>query len=122
NYGWKKREGLHPFSNGGVGPQPDLIEPIWEYHHDIGKSIIGGHVYRGMLLPELEGHYLYGDYVTGRIWALRYDDKQKRVVANRPIPDRSVPIMSFGEDEQGEVYFMTYSPTGQGIYRFVRTK
>jgi glucose/arabinose dehydrogenase len=119
NYGWKKREGLHPFGNGGIGPRPDLIEPIWEYHHDIGKSIIGGHVYRGKWLPELDGYYLYGDYVTGRIWALRYDEKQKRVVANRPIPDRSVPIMSFGEDEQGEVYFMTYSPTGQGIYRFV---
>ena len=99
----------------------DMIEPVWEYHHDIGKSITGGHVYRGKLLPELEGHYLYADYVTGKIWALLYGETQGRVVANRSIRDRGAPIMSFGEDEQGEAYLMTYSNTGRGIYRFVRT-
>ena len=97
-----------------------MIEPIWEYHHDVGKSITGGTVYRGKRLPELEGAYLYGDYVTGKIWALRYDDGKKRVVANRPIKDRTLPIYSFGEDEEGEVYFLTQTVTGQGIYRFVK--
>jgi glucose/arabinose dehydrogenase len=120
NYGWRRREGLHPFNPDGSGPRPDLIEPIWEYHHDVGKSITGGTVYRGPRLPELEGYYVYADYVSGKIWALRYDDEQKRVVANRPIRDRNLPIMSFGEDERGEVYLMTYSPTGRGIYWFVR--
>ena len=56
------------------------------------------------------------------IWALRYDEDKGRVVANRPIRDPQLPIMSFGEDEKGEVYFMTYSPTGKGIYWFVRSK
>src|SRR5262249_36813368 len=46
NYGWNLREGLHPFGDKGVGPQKNLIEPIWEYHHDIGKSLTGGTVYR----------------------------------------------------------------------------
>lgn len=119
NYGWNLREGLHPFGPKGVGPRKDLIEPIWEYHHDIGKSLTGGCVYRGARLKELEGAYLYGDYVSGKIWALRYDDAQKRVVANQPIADPKVAIMSFGEDEKGEVYFMTYSATGKGIHRFV---
>lgn len=122
NYGWKLRESLHPFGAGGSGPRPDLIEPIWEYHHDIGKSITGGLVYRGKRLPELEGHYLYGDYVSSKIWALLYDPKLKRVVANRPIPDRGQNIMSFGEDDQGEVYFLTAAITGQGIWQFVRKK
>ncbi len=122
NYGWNLREALHPFGAQGVGPRPDLLDPIWEYHHDIGKSITGGHVYRGKQFPELDGHYLYADYVTAKIWALRYDDGKKRVVANRPIRDRSLPILSFGEDEQGEVYLLTYSPTGQGIYRLQRQK
>jgi glucose/arabinose dehydrogenase len=121
NYGWKLRESLHPFGANGVGPRPDLIEPIWEYHHDIGKSITGGHVYRGKNLPELDGLYLYGDYISNKIWALRYDDKEKRVVANRPIRDKGQAILSFGEDEAGEVYLLTYSATGRGIYRFVRT-
>ena len=84
NYGWRKREGLHPFSSTGVATgtykpspyanplqpaQPDFIDPIWEYRHDVGKSITGGSVYRGKRFPELEGHYLHADYVSGKIWA-----------------------------------------------------
>jgi glucose/arabinose dehydrogenase len=123
NYGWKLRESLHPFLPTGVtSPRKDLIEPIWEYHHDIGKSITGGHVYRGKKLPELDGHYLYADYVSGKIWALRYDDEKGRVVANRTIRDKAAPIMSFGEDEEGEAYLMTYSAAGRGLFHFVRSK
>ena len=44
---------------------------------------------------------------------------QRRVVANRPIRDPNVPVMSFGEDEKGEVYLLTYTNTGQGIHWFV---
>jgi glucose/arabinose dehydrogenase len=121
NYGWNLREALHPFGAKGVGPRPDMIDPIWEYHHDIGKSLTGGCVYRGKRLPELDGAYLYADYVSGAIWALRYDGEKKRVVANRPIRDRKLPIMSFGEDESGDVYLLTYAANGQGIYRFTRT-
>ena len=47
NYGWNLREGRHKFGPAGSEPRADLIEPIWEYHHDIGKSITGGNVYRG---------------------------------------------------------------------------
>jgi glucose/arabinose dehydrogenase len=122
NYGWNLREGLHPFGPKGVGPRKDLIEPIWEYHHDVGKSLTGGLVYRGTRLPDLEGAYVYGDYVTSRIWALRYDDAKKRVTSNQPLRTAKVPIMSFGEDEKGEIYFMTYSQTGKGIYWFVKTQ
>jgi glucose/arabinose dehydrogenase len=121
NYGWNVREGLHPFGAKGVGPRPGLIDPIWEYHHDVGKSITGGHVYRGQRLPELEGHYLYADYVTGKIWALRYDEGQKRVTANRPIRSRGLPVLSFGEDERGDAYLMTYAVSGKCVYRFKRT-
>jgi glucose/arabinose dehydrogenase len=120
NYGWNRREGLHPFGARGVGPQPGLIDPIWEYHHDIGRSITGGSVYRGKRVAELEGAYIYGDYVTGRIWALRYDDARKRVIANRPIKDRAIAIFSFGEDEEGDIYFLTETVNGQGIHRFVK--
>jgi glucose/arabinose dehydrogenase len=120
NYGWSVREGMHPFTKDGVDVNDKMIEPIWEYHHNVGKSLTGGNVYRGKLLPELDGHYLYGDYITTKIWALRYDEEKKRVVANRPIQDPNVPILSFGEDEQGEVYFLTTTISGQGIRRFVK--
>jgi glucose/arabinose dehydrogenase len=120
NYGWNRREGLHPFGAKGTGPKPEFIEPIWEYHHDIGKSITGGHVYRGPRLPELTGHYIYGDYVSGKNWALKHDEAKGRVVANRPIKDRTLPIFSFGEDEKGEVYLLTPTISGQGIYWFAK--
>jgi glucose/arabinose dehydrogenase len=120
NYGWNLRESFHPFGAKGTDVRKDLIEPIWEYHHDVGKSVTGGHVYRGSRVPELDGHYLYADYVSGKIWALKYDDATKRVVANRPIPGPGLAWMSFGEDERGESYVMTFTATGQGIYRFDR--
>jgi glucose/arabinose dehydrogenase len=120
NYGWNLREGWHPFGAKGCGPRADLIDPIWEYHHDVGKSITGGLVYRGKRFPELVGMYLYADYVSGRIWALRYDDQARRVVANRPLKDRGLPILSFGADEDGEVYLLTVSADGRGIFELAR--
>jgi glucose/arabinose dehydrogenase len=120
NYGWNLREGLHPFGANGAELRKDLIEPIWEYHHDVGKSNTGGCVYRGERLPELQGYYLYADYITNKIWALRYDETKRRVIANRRIRDPNVPVLSFGEDEGGEVYFLTYTSSGRGIYRFAR--
>lgn len=124
NYGWNLREGKHPFAPNFPEKPASLIDPIWEYDHDVGKSITGGHVYRGTKVPQLEGYYLYGDYVSGRLWGLKYDPKAKKVTANRPIPVEgpAMPIISFGEDEAGEVYFTLVSPTGKGIYKFVPTK
>jgi len=118
NYGWSIREGRHPFGKKGVEARADLVEPIWEYKHDIGKSITGGLVYRGKQIPELNGAYLYADYVSGKLWALWYDADQKKVTANREIPTpKTIAVMSFGEDEQGEVYILTYSAGGDAIYK-----
>ena len=126
NYGWNIREGLHPFVRKGAQPpehdekRADLIDPIFEYNHDLGKSITGGLVYRGKEVPELVGSYLYADYVAGKMWrALRYDESKRVVTANREIPlPKPIPTMSFGEDDHGEVYFMTASPSPECIYRF----
>ena len=108
NYGWNLREAMHRFTvegREGAPARDDLIEPIWEYHHEIGKSITGGIVYRGKKFPELDGCYLYADYVSGKLWALKYDLEQKKVVANYALQDNKMPIITFGTDEQGEVYF-----------------
>ncbi len=115
NYGWNLREAMHPFGPEGVEARPDLIEPIWEYHHDVGKSITGGNVYRGPGVPELKGAYLYADWVTGQVWALWYDQDAKRVTANRTIVPKGTPVMTFGEDDQGETYFTTQEG---GFWRF----
>ncbi len=121
NYGWNLREATHEFTpkdsplRSGSPPRPDLIEPIWEYHHDVGKSITGGHVYRGREVPELRGAYLYADFVTGQLWALWYDREKQQVIANREILPKGPPVMSFGEDDEGEVYFLTQEG---GIHKF----
>lgn len=124
NFGWNTREGLHPFVKKGekapanADKPADMIDPIWEYHHDIGKSITGGLVYRGKLMPDLVGAYLYADYVSGKLWALYYDEAKKQVTANREIPlPKSLPIMSFGEDEDGEVYFTIYAFDKDAVFR-----
>jgi glucose/arabinose dehydrogenase len=121
NYGWSVREARNPFGQHGSPPRPDLIEPIWEYHHNLGKSITGGLVYRGKQFPELDGAYLYADYVAGRAWALRYDPAQNCVTANREIglPNKT-PVMSFGEDQQGEVYLTFAAANGRGVLRLAR--
>lgn len=114
NYGWNVREARHWFRPDGNDVKSDeMIDPIWEYHHNIGKSITGGHVYRGKAVPELVGKYVYADYVTGLLWALEYDGN--KAVANYTLTGEKLPVMSFGEDEAGEVYFTT--PFGQ-LYKF----
>lgn len=118
NYGWNRRESYHPFGPKGSSLKPEFTEPIWEYSHDVGKSITGGHVYRGAKVPALSGYYLYADYVSAKLWGLKYDEKLKRTVENRPIAGPNVPVFSFGEDEKGEVYFLTSRPTGKVIYTF----
>ena len=108
NYGWNLREGRHRFRAQGAEASKNLIEPIWEYHHEIGKSITGGMVYRGSRLPELRGAYLCADYVSGKLWALRYDEERKDLTDVNSIPTQNnPPIVTFGEDEAGEVYFST---------------
>ncbi len=107
NYGWNLREGRHSFGPGGVEKQDRLIDPIWEYDHEVGKSIIGGSVYRGTRTPQLQGAYLYADYVAGQVCALWYDEDSGQVTANRIIRKNGIPVITFGEDDLGEIYFST---------------
>jgi glucose/arabinose dehydrogenase len=104
NYGWRLREGFHKFGDSPEEKAKDLIDPIWEYNHDLGKSITGGAVYRGKRIPDLDGYYLYADYVSGKVWALKYDEKTKKVTENRSIESGTMPYMSIGEDADGEIY------------------
>jgi quinoprotein glucose dehydrogenase len=115
NYGWNMREAQHWFRPDGNDTQEGLIDPIWEYHHDIGKSITGGSVYRGRRVPELVGKYVYADYVSGLLWALDYNAASGSVQGNYSITGKNQPIMSFGEDQSGEIYFTT--PFGQ-LFQF----
>lgn len=110
NYGWSFREGR---VNGPKGPPPAgvvLIDPIHEYSPgygpDQGFSVIGGLVYRGPSLPELEGAYIFADYVTGNVWALRHDGIRATEV--RHITSRA-GIAGFGVDPRdGELLLIDH--------------
>jgi glucose/arabinose dehydrogenase len=126
NYGWSLREAAHKFTLGdgkGSDADPRLIDPLVEYPHtdDWGKSVTGGAVYRGKATPSLEGYYLYGDYVSGRVWALKYDRDAKKVVENRPIATNNLPVFTFGQTDDGEVLMSTMMSGGR-IYRFAAAK
>lgn len=119
NYGWSLREGYHPFGNRPPVRGTSIpIDPVWEYDHAIGKSIVGGRVWNHDRLPELQGKYLYADYVTGAIWALTYDPTLGQATGNEAIVEKGLPVVAFGEDANGEIYVMQESANGQCIYRF----
>ncbi|MCF7787937.1 MAG: PQQ-dependent sugar dehydrogenase [Prosthecobacter sp.] len=75
DYGWSYREALHPFTTGpGKDQEPakfQPIAPIFEYPHTVGLSVTGGVVYRGKDFPQHNEKYIFADYVTGRVIALK---------------------------------------------------
>jgi glucose/arabinose dehydrogenase len=118
NYGWNIIEG--DICTPGVNPSCDktgLKMPIHTYRHPAGFSITGGFVYRGNAIPGLCGTYLYADYVTRKVWGLRYDGNKttinteligpnltekviRKLRGSPPLPH----ISSFGEDRNHELY------------------
>lgn len=119
NFGWRCREGhevLDPRDCLGTGA---FTFPLYVYPttRNIGESITGGYVYRGTAFPELQGKYIYGDYASGKIWALQElptGEILNELIAQHQRND----ISSFGEDADGELYITGYH-TGK-VYRLVK--
>jgi putative heme-binding domain-containing protein len=112
NYGWAVMEGSQPvLAEVEPGPTP-ISPPVIEHAHTEARSITGGYVYHGARLPDLQGAYIYGDFETGKVWALRHDGQ--RVVWRRELVDTTLKIVSFGEDRDGEIYLLDHEG---GIYR-----
>jgi glucose/arabinose dehydrogenase len=110
NYGWNIMEGTLPYSGGN---QTGLELPVWEYDHSLGNAIIGGYFYHGTATPQLSGAYLYGDYGSGRIWALTLNATGSP--SNVLLTDSSLTISSFGVDGDGEIYICSFDGR---IYEF----
>lgn len=106
NYGWNIMEGTSCFRDSPCSSE-GLEPPVAEYGRDGGCSVTGGYVYRGPRLPSLVGAYLYGDFCTGNIWALRHDGSQ--VVDQALIADTDLQISSFAEGPDGEVYILSFT-------------
>ncbi|MBI3466033.1 MAG: PQQ-dependent sugar dehydrogenase, partial [Planctomycetes bacterium] len=105
NYGWAAMEGPQPIKPEKVGPTP--IRPaLIELPHTLACSVTGGRVYRGQKFPELRGAYVFGDWETRRLWAARFEGDRTKEMPEITRP--SVRIVAFGEDKDGELYFLDY--------------
>ncbi len=103
NFGWNFREGQHAFA-GSPPANLQLVEPVAEYSHGPDCSVTGGEVYRGTVLPDWFGIYLYGDFCTGRVWGLlRGADGNFQ---SGLLYDTDAQISSFGLDEARELYMV----------------
>ncbi|NXM39429.1 HIPL2 protein, partial [Gymnorhina tibicen] len=138
NYGWRAKEGFECYDaklchNSSL----DDILPIFAYGRSVGKSVTGGFVYRGCESPNLNGLYIFGDFMNGRLMALQEDEKANKwkkqdicigstTACAFPgmISSYSKFITSFAEDEAGELYFMStsypsaYAPHGS-LYKLI---
>jgi len=116
NYGWSAMEGNNPILPERKSAVP-ITPPIVTHDHTEAASITGGFVYRGTRLPELVGAYVYGDYETGKIWALWHDGQQ--ATRHEEIADTSIKIVSFGQGEDGDLYFLHWGNPST-VHRLVR--
>jgi glucose/arabinose dehydrogenase len=106
NYGWNVMEGFHCYSPPEDCDTAGLALPVWEYGHNVGSAITGGHVYHGSAVPELAGLYVYADFGSGRIWTLRWNGSGEP--ENTEIIDSPLNIPTFGVDESGELYLAAF--------------
>ena len=106
NYGWNVREGAHCF-NPATGCGDTFTDPVTEYDHSLGRSVTGGYVYRGNSISDLTGWYVFGDFISGRLFAVREDSSDG--VVPEELLDTDLSIVSFAEDSSRELYFLDFN-------------
>jgi len=110
NYGWNVMEGAN-CRQGNSCDKSAFTPPIIDYATADGNcAIVGGFVYRGEAIAALRGAYVYGDYCSGKVWALRYDGM--RVTEQSQIAAVGGPMSSFSEDTHGELYALAFGDRG----------
>jgi hypothetical protein len=138
NYGWNVREATHCFSASdcpsstpaNVRGGETLVSPIIEYPHPdsgkgiSGRSVIGGHVYRGSTLSTLDGVYLFGDLqAQDRLFVASSPDSGDGLwpIDTIDVAGGLRTILSFGQDRDGEVYVLGVGSEGSGVYQLAST-
>ncbi len=133
NYGWRCMEGGSCTGlTGCTCGSAALTNPIRSYNHVGGTSggfcVIGGYVYRGCAIPDLQGFYFHADYSNNNVWAMRYT--QGGGITNLTVMNSQISPslqgttvnsrVSFGEDANGELYIVKHSgTTSGGIFKIV---
>lgn len=141
NYGWNIKEGTHCFDPQAPNNPPEqcpdtgplgrpLIDPILEYKNanvpgGLGRSVIGGYIYRGDALPAFQGRYIFGDWSTsgavadgvllvatppetdGEMWPF-----QELSVNTSESGRLNSYLLSFGQDADLELYALVSDSLG----------
>jgi glucose/arabinose dehydrogenase len=117
NYGWPILEGNHCYQAQACQAPSGYQPPVSEYSHADGCSVTGGYVYRGTAQPALAGFYLFGDYCSGKLWAIPAiaAPPAGRTVTPKLVLATGLAISSFGEDAAGELYLTDLA--GGALYR-----
>ena len=112
NYGWNTLEGSLCFDPPSGCSSAGTVLPILEYPHgaSTGFSITGGYVATGTGCEALDGRYVYGDFVTGNVWALAFDGNG--ATSNTLLQDTPFLISTFGLGSAGALYVATYGASG----------
>lgn len=118
NLGWSIMEGTHCYNPSSGCNRTGLTLPAFEYGHGEGCSVTGGYVYRGNAVPELNGHYFYGDFCSGWVRSFRYTGGGVADPWDWTADLGTIAsLTSFGTDGQGELYVVS----GRGdVYRIAR--
>jgi putative heme-binding domain-containing protein len=118
NYGWSVKEaGQTVNAHHKLGPTP-IRPPAIELSHAIAASVTGGNVYRGKKYPELQGKYVFGDWMTRRLWAATFNGADLATLDEITAP--AVRIIAFGEDRDGELLLLDYD--AGTVHEFVRNE
>lgn len=118
NFGWSIAEGRQPIRpDQKPGPTP-IVSPVVEIPHTEAASITGGFVYRGEKLPELQGHYIFGDWETRRFWSIAVDGET--IGPRRELLEPTVRIVGFAERNNGELLLLDYDDGS--IHELVRNE
>jgi uncharacterized repeat protein (TIGR03806 family) len=103
NFGWPHKEGTDCFETMPCD-STDWIDPVIEYRHDEGISVIAGYVYRGANFPELAGRLIFSEWSTGVTWALSFDPLtglSSRVEIGNV---GAFGVVSWGQANDGEIF------------------
>ena len=112
DFGWNTLEGSNCFDPQTGCSTDGTVLPVWEYPHggSTGFSITGGYVATGTGCSDLDGRYVYGDFITGNVWALAFDDAG--ATSNTLLQDTGLLISTFGLGNSGALYVSNYGSSG----------
>lgn len=117
NHGWSAMEATQAIKPELLSPLAPITPPVIAHPHTEAASITGGYVYHGKAFPELDGAYVYGDYETGKIWALWHDGT--KITRHEEIADTPHKIVTFGLLDDGEIVYAHWGRPST-LHRLVR--